>query len=174
MRLSSKLIEEAVSKVAGEDVVPLVKLLKNRKNVSEFKLADSVKQEVNTVRNMLYRLYNANLVSFIRKKDKKKGWYIYYWTFESKKVKYLLQKLKKQHLENLKKRLEREKQGQFYVCPNNCARLDFDQAMNFEFKCPECGQLIQQEDNTEFIKNLEKEIKELEKELKQYEKGKKK
>ena len=158
MRLTSKLIEEAVGEAAGEDVIPLVKLLKNKKNVSEFKLADSVKQEVNVVRNMLYRLYNANLVSFIRKKDKKKGWYIYYWTFESRKVKYLLQRLKN--------RLDREKQGNFYACPNQCVRLDFDQATNFEFKCPECGEIIQQEDNTKKIKKIEEEIKELEKELK--------
>jgi len=166
MRLTSKLIEEAVAETAGEDVVPLVKLLKNKKNVSEFKLADSVKQEVNIVRNMLYRLYNANLVSFIRKKDKKKGWYIYYWTFETRKVKYLLQKIKKKRLQRLKSRLEREKQGQFYTCPNQCVRLDFDQSTNFEFKCPECGEIIQQEDNAEKIKKIEKEIKELEKELK--------
>jgi transcription initiation factor TFIIE subunit alpha len=166
MRLTTKLIEDAVSEVAGDDVVPLVKLLKDKKNVSEFKLADSVKQEVNIVRNMLYRLYNANLVSFIRKKDKKKGWYIYYWTFESKKVKYLLQKLKQKRLQRLKSRLEREKQGNFYACPNQCVRLDFDQAMNFEYKCPECGEIIQEEDNSEKIKNIEKEIKDLEKEMK--------
>ncbi|MBW2977966.1 transcription factor [Candidatus Woesearchaeota archaeon] len=166
MRLTSKLIEEAVSEAAGEDVLPLVKLLKNRKNVSEFKLADSVKQEVNVVRNMLYRLYNVNLVSFIRKKDKKKGWYIYYWTFESRKVKYLLQKIKAKRLQRLKSRLEREKQSSFFACPNQCVRLDFDQATNFEFKCPECGEIINQEDNTEKIKQIEEEIKELEKDLK--------
>jgi len=166
MRLTPKLINEAVAETAGEDVLPLVKLLKNKKNVSEFKLADSVKQEVNVVRNMLYRLYNVNLVTFTRKKDKKKGWYIYYWTFESKKVKYLLQKIKMKHLESLNKRLAREKEGQFFLCPNTCVRLDFDQAMNFEFKCPECGEIIQQQDNSEKIKEIEKNIKELEKELK--------
>jgi transcription initiation factor TFIIE subunit alpha len=165
-RLTTKLIEDVVAEVAGEDVVPLVKLLKNKKNISEFKLADSAKQEINSVRNMLYRLYNVNLVSFIRKKDKKKGWYIYYWTFESKKVKYLLRKLKERQLQKLKTRLEREKQSQFYICPNKCARLDFDQSMNFEFKCPECGEIIQQEDNTQKIKKIEEDIKALEKELK--------
>ena len=166
MRLTSKLIDEAVVEAAGEDVLPLVKLLKNKKNVSEFKLADSVKKEVNIVRNMLYRLYNANLVSFIRKKDKKKGWYIYYWTFESRKVKYLLQKIKETKLQRLKSRLERENQGNFFACPNQCVRLDFDQATNFEFKCPECGEIIQQEDNTKKIEKIKEEIKELEKELK--------
>ena len=36
--------------------------------------------------------------------------------------------------------------------------LNFDQATSFEFKCPECGLLMNQEDNQEIIKKLEKEI----------------
>jgi len=165
MRLSNEIIEEVVIEVAGQDVIPLVRALKNKKNVSEFKLAESIKQEVNSTRNMLYRLYNANLVSFMRKKDKKKGWYIYYWTFDMKRVRYLVEELKKKKLKKLKERLEREKEGQFFLCNNKCIRLDFDQAMNFEFKCPECGQLIHQEDNKELIESIEKEIQELEKEV---------
>jgi len=167
MKLSNKIVEDVVCEVAGEDVVPLVKALKNKKNVSEFKLADSIRQEVNKTRNMLYRLYDVNLVSFVRKKDKKKGWYIYYWTFDAKKIKYIVQRLKIKRLEKLQGRLEREKQSQFYSCSTKCIRLDFDQAMNFEFKCPECGNLAELEDNSEEIKKIEKEIKELEKELKQ-------
>ena len=116
---------------------------------------------------MLYRLYDSNLVSFTRKKDKKKGWYIYYWTFDTKRIKYLSRSLKKKRLASLKERLEREKQGQFYACENQCIRLDFDQAMNFEFKCPECGKLISEEDNEEMMAAIKKEIKELEKELKE-------
>ncbi len=166
MKLSNKIIESVVSEVAGEDVIPLVQALKNKKNVSEFKLAESIKEEVNRTRNMLYRLYDANLVSFVRKKDKKKGWYIYYWTFDSKKIKYLLANLKKKRLTKLKDRLDREMESKFYSCPTQCIRLDFDQAMNFEFKCPECGELVEQEDNSEEVKKLEKDIKGLETELK--------
>ena len=72
MRLSSKMIEDVVTEVAGSDVIPLVQNLKNKKNVSEFKLAENIKQEVNKTRNMLYRLYDFNLVSFIKKKDNEK------------------------------------------------------------------------------------------------------
>ncbi len=118
MKLSNKLVEEVISEVAGEDVLPLVKALKNRKNVSEFVLAEEIKQEINKTRNMLYRLYDSNLVSFIRKKDKKKGWYIYYWTFNSKRIKYLSKSLKKKRLEKLKERLKREKSGDFFTCDN--------------------------------------------------------
>lgn len=166
MKISNKIVEDVVIEVAGEDVLPLVKNLKNKKNVSEFKLAESIKQEVNATRNMLYRLYDSNLVSFIRKKDKKKGWYIYYWTFDTKKVKFLFLKLKKKRLTKLQERLEREKTKQFYACDDKCIRLDFDQSVNFEFKCPECGKLIHQENNEQGIKEIEIEIKEIEKELK--------
>jgi transcription initiation factor IIE alpha subunit len=77
MRITNKIIEGVVSEVAGEEVIPLVKYLKDKKNISEFKIAQVLKSEVNATRNMLDRLYRSNLGSFIRKKDKKKGWYIY-------------------------------------------------------------------------------------------------
>ncbi|MBN2112082.1 hypothetical protein JW707_03200 [Candidatus Woesearchaeota archaeon] len=166
MKLSDKVVEAIVSEVAGSDVLPLVRALKNKKNVSEFKLAEDIKQEINTTRNMLYRLHNSNLVTFIRKKDKKKGWYIYYWTFNPKMVKYLSSNLKEKKLEKVKERLKREKSGDFFTCESQCVRLDFEQSTEFQFKCPECGALLNQEDNKEKIKELEKEIKALEKEIK--------
>ncbi len=165
MKLSNKLVEEVVTSVAGADVLPLVKLLKNKKNVSEFKLAESLELEINVTRNMLYRLYHANLVSFIRRKDKKKGWYIYYWTFKLKQIKHLAVTLKKERIERLSDRLFREKESSFFVCPNTCMRLDFEKAVGFEFKCPECDTLMEQESNEEKIKQLEEQIKELQKEL---------
>ncbi|MDH3382265.1 MAG: hypothetical protein OEL54_06130, partial [Flavobacteriaceae bacterium] len=50
---------------------------------------------------------------FMRKKDKKKGWYIYYWTLDLKRVKHLVFELKKKRLEKLKERVGREKGGNF-------------------------------------------------------------
>ncbi len=161
-----KVVETVVTDIAGPDILPLVKALKNKKNVSEFKLAQDIKQEINHTRNMLYRLYDLNLVSFVRKKDKKKGWYIYYWTFEPKQVKFLLINLKKRKVEKLKERLDRERNNHFFICQNRCVRLDFEQSTEFSFKCPECGMLLNEEDNAEKIKELEAELLQLEKELK--------
>ena len=166
MKIPIKLIEEVASRVAGEDVIPLIRTLKNRKDVSEFKLATETKKEINLIRNMLYRLYNANLVTSIKKKDKKKGWYIYYWTLNVQRVNYLAKDIMKKRLELLKERLEREKGSHFYICKNNCIRLNFEQSTDFEFKCPECGNLLDQDDNTKKIKEIEIEIKKLEKDIK--------
>lgn len=172
MKITSKLIDEVVIEVAGQDVLPLVKILRSKSNVSEFKLATQMKREINLTRNMLYRLYDHNLVSFSRKKDKKKGWYIYFWTFNQKRVKDLVKDIKKKKYEKLLERLAREKNGQFYLCANNCMRLDFEQSHDFNFKCPECGSLLNVEDNAAKIKELQKELLALEKEVKTLAKAK--
>ncbi len=166
MKLSNKLIDEVITETAGEDVIKLVHKLKNKKNFSEFKLAEAIEQEINQTRNQLYRLLRFNLVSFNRKKDKKKGWYIYYWTFNLKRIKYLYKQVRVQKIERLKDRLERENSETFFKCTDGCMRLNFDQASEFEYKCPECGDLIEQEDNEKKKKEIEKEIKKLEKEVK--------
>lgn len=161
--LANKPDEEVVVEVVGPDVLSLVRTLRNKQNVSEFKLAESIHKEINITRNMLYRLYDNNLVTFTRKKDKKKGWYIYYWTFNNKRIKQLMHSLRQRKLEKLRERLEREKGTQFFLCPTKCIRLDFEQATDFEYKCPECGQLLVQEDNSGRIRDIEKEILALQK-----------
>lgn len=167
MKITGKVIDEVVAEVAGPDVVPLVRILSDKSNVSEFKLADSMKAEINITRNMLYRLYDHNLVSFSRKKDKKKGWYIYYWTFNKNRVRDLLITLRKKKIEKLQDRLQREKTTQFYVSKEAGIRLDFEKAHDFNFKCPETGQLMEVEDNSQRIVELERDLAQTEIELKE-------
>lgn len=166
MKITEKTIESVISEVVGEDTLELVNFLKSNKNVSEFTISTKIKQPVDAIRNQLYRLYNNNLVSFIRKKDKKKGWYIYYWSLNLDRIKYLVIDLKRKRLEKLKERLLREETNHFFSCPSGCIRVDFEQATNFEYKCPECGSLLSQEDNYSKIEAIKKEISIYEEELK--------
>jgi transcription initiation factor TFIIE subunit alpha len=164
MRLTNKVIHDTIIQVVGDDVIPVVEYLKDKSNISEFKIAESLDEEVNRVRNMLYRLHTHNLVTYIRKKDKLKGWYISYWTLNLKTVKDLINKIKVHQVDMLKDRLQREEENlnSFFICPSMCSRLSFDAAMEFEFKCPECGRMMAQQDNTRTIKHLKERIKEIE------------
>ncbi|MEK6886858.1 MAG: hypothetical protein AABW88_03425 [Nanoarchaeota archaeon] len=159
------IIASVVESVAGQDVLPLLHVLKGKKNVSEFIIAEELKEEINTIRNKLYRLYDFNLVEFSRKKDQKKGWYIYYWTFVPSRVPRLLREMKKKKLVKLQERLKSEQGAHFYECVNKCMRLTFDKAIDFEFKCPECGSLMNQEDNAKKIEHILSEIDVLEREI---------
>lgn len=165
MRLTQNKIEQILVTILGEEGLPLVNELLGKENISEFDLAAKIKEDIKRVRKMLYILYNHNLVEFTRKKDKQKGWYIYYWTLLPESIRFSYFKSKRDLLERLKSLLDKESKELFFGCPNKCVRLNFDQAMDFEFHCPECGELINQEDGKEKIAHLQKRITETEAEL---------
>src|SRR3989344_2082813 len=147
MKIDKEILLKLAQEKIGHDTPPLVELIYNRDNYSEFKLADKLKITVNQVRNILYRLQDYNLVSSTRKKDKKKGWYIYYWTLNKKRVMDMIIDLKKERLSQLRHRLEKEQTTNFFVCPKKCMRLNFETAMEYHFKCAECGTLLVQQSN---------------------------
>jgi len=164
MRLTNQLIQATVSEVVGEDAIPLVEYLKNRKNISEFIIGEKTDIEIHRVRNILYRMQKLNLATYKRKKDSKKGYYISYWTFNPKRVKDIVTDIKRSKLDKLRERLSKEEQNQngFFMCPNACVRLDFDSSTELGFRCPECGNLLMQQDNTRTIDHLRERIKEME------------
>jgi len=161
--LTNKKMHSVINQIAGEDAVRIVEYLKGRKNISEFIIAEKTKLGMQTTRHILYRLNNHNIAVYIRKKDRKKGWYISYWTFDKRRVKELISKMKKERLEKLQEQLKREESNvnNFYICTKACARLDFDRATEFEFKCPECGSLLNQQDNIRTIDNIKEKIKDI-------------
>ncbi|MBS3150870.1 hypothetical protein J4443_00630 [Candidatus Woesearchaeota archaeon] len=161
-----KLVDDFISEAIGKDVLELVQYLKKRENVSEFKLAEHFNLTVNQIRNMLYRLYAHSLVDFTRKKDKKKGWYIYYWDFYLKRALDAALAHKEKRLGILKELLKREETGQYFSCPDNDVRLGFEQAIEHGFKCPECDKILVQDNNSRKIQRLMKSIEELEGEIK--------
>ncbi|MBS3165383.1 hypothetical protein J4439_08200 [Candidatus Woesearchaeota archaeon] len=163
MRVHDKLVKEVVSEVVGEDVLPLIAYLKGKRNISEFTIAESIDIEVNEARNMLYRLHGMHLVTYHRKKDKEKGWYISYWTFNPSRVVELKDRLHLERVAALKERLRREEQNlnAFFICTSMCSRLEFERAMEYDFKCPECGTLMTQQDNSKTIEHLRARIQDL-------------
>lgn len=163
MVISTKKLYEVISEVAGEDAVKIVEFLKNKKNISEFIVADKTKLDMQAVRHILYMLNGYNIATYIRKKDRQKGWYISYWTFNRSKVKDLIERLKKEKLDKLNDQLKREQENKdnFYICQKACVRVDFDHAFNLEFKCPECGSLLNLQENSRTITNIKEKIKEL-------------
>jgi transcription initiation factor TFIIE subunit alpha len=164
-RITKQIRDAVVTELSGEDTIKVVDYLKGKENISEFVIAQDLEEEINVIRNKLYRLLKPNLISFNRKKDKQKGWYIYYWTLKLHNVKFLHFDLKRKRLVALNERLKREQSNHFFICTDRCIRLDFEQAISFDYRCPECGELLFQEDNTETIGKIQKEITKLEKDV---------
>ena len=161
MRITKKLIEEVVKELVGDEALDIIFYLRGKTRISEFIIAEELDLEIHKTRNILYRLLEHNIVTFMRKKDKIKGWYICYWDFNESLVPYLSEKIASQKVDKLKERLNREQGGQFYMCKNACVRMDFEKAIEFNFKCPECGEIMNLQDNNRTIEFLKQRIKEL-------------
>ncbi len=161
MNITPKQIDEMIFEIAGQDGLAVYKTLKDKENVNEFLIAEKLKLTINQIRNVLYKFDTHNLVISTRKKDRKKGWYIYFWTFLSDRAEQVYVLLKKNRLKHLENRLEREKAFEFYLCTNKCTRMTIENAMEQQYMCPECGQLMSPDDNAKTIARISQEIKEL-------------
>jgi transcription initiation factor TFIIE subunit alpha len=169
IRITKKIIENLLLETVGERVIPVFNIVRDNPNISEFIVAEQLGLDIHEVRQLLYKLHDLDLVTYIRKKDRKKGWYISYWTFHIERVKDLILRLKKRRLDLLHRRLEKEESNHnFFLCKNGCIRLDFEKASEFLFKCPECGELLNPVDNQRTIANIKERIKELEREIKNF------
>ena len=58
-------------------------------------------------------------------------------------------------------RVEFEENHVFYVCPQGCVRLLFDEATETEFLCPMCGEDLVYYDNSRFVGVLKKRVEAL-------------
>ncbi len=153
-----KLLENIIMKVAGKAACDVLEFIYGKKDVNEFLIAKRLGLTINQVRNILYKLSNHHLVFFTRKKDKRKGWYTYYWTLDVKKcldfMKKELEKEKQLLENNLKNRISRR----FYECKDCVVEVNEENALIHDFFCAECGGVYTLSENQKVIDEINPEI----------------
>lgn len=164
-RTNKELIDLAME-IGGEEAVEVVKTLQKKKDITDEELAEITEIRINTIRKVLYTLYDMGLADFKRIRDKETGWYYYYWNLDLRRLPEIIRARKMKELNKLREMLEEESGEIYYWCgtPGH-PRLTFDEAMEYEFQCPICGQILMQHDNSEIVADLKKRIEELEIEL---------
>ena len=160
-----KFLKEVVSIVVGKQAEEIVDLLDNEKYVNEFLIAKKLNLTINQTRNILYKLSDYGLVSSVRKKDKKKGWYTYFWKIEIlKSLEFLRGTLIKQ-TEQINYQIKSRETKRFYVCEKCNIEFSEENALLNNFTCPECGGIFTVKDNSKFLKELGKSLDKLKREL---------
>jgi transcription initiation factor TFIIE subunit alpha len=162
-------IEEYVGEVGA---MVFKKLLESGKEILDPDLSSELNIEENNVRRALYELHNLGLVNYRRVRNPADNKYIYYWRVDSDRINHVLLQRKKNVLKKLMERLEYEEGNTFYICPVDGVRLTFEEAMENDFRCPRCGEMLVFEDNApvkqrlgELITKLREEILDEEKTL---------
>ncbi len=156
-----KLAEE----IGGEEAQIVVKALQKKKEATDEELEEMTEIRVNTIRKVLYSLYEMGLADFKRIRDKESGWYYYYWHLETQKLPELIRNRKLKMLEELKKKRE-EIPSRYYWCgKEGHPKMPFDEAFEYEFRCPYCGKIMMEYSNEEKLKEIDEQIMHLEIEL---------
>jgi transcription initiation factor TFIIE subunit alpha len=164
-RIDDPALKEIIMRVAGKNGYQVAEILLNKGELTDDVLAEKTSIRLNFVRRILYDLYENKVVNYRRARDEKSGWFIYYWHLEPEQAHEFMKNNKQILLQKLQDRLDQEKGVMFFECGNGCPKVPFDQAMENEFKCPQCGQQLDQFDNSRMIEMLEHQIHGLKQQL---------
>ena len=156
------LLKDVVNSILGPAGVPIVDLLYGKKNVNEFVIAKKLKLTINQTRNMLYRLSDEGLVSFIRKKDAKKGgWYTYFWTLSLEKSFLKFKEKLNKEIDGLEATINTKRTVRFFKCTNCGSEMSEEQALLHDYHCVECGELMQPKDTNPEIQEIQAKVAKL-------------
>jgi transcription factor E len=159
------LLKSITEEIAGENSGQMVEILFDKKDVNEFLIAKKMNLTINQIRNVLYKLSAEGLVSFIRKKDKRKGWYIYFWTLNTEKCLIRLQQDLTKKIHELKELLAKREKDRYYVCNSCNVEVSEERALDQDFSCDECAEVYTLVDNANAIRDIKGKITKKEKDL---------
>jgi transcription initiation factor TFIIE subunit alpha len=155
---------EVVDDIAGEEVKQVTLVLLNAdEETTDEEISEKLDMRLNQVRKSLYKLYDLQLATFRRIRDKSTGWFVYFWTLHPERIDMFVEKKQQEVLEKLRTRLDYEESNMFFTCNNpECPRVIFQEAMDQNFECGRCGGRLEAFDNEQLINVLKEKIVELE------------
>ena len=166
MTVSDETLYIIANVLGGEQGVEVIKILKEKQDITVEETSAATNIQINDVRKLLYKFYNHSLVTSKRFRDKETGWFIFQWRLQPELVEAYIHGMKQKILKRLETRLEFERLHEFYYCGNlTCPKTTFEVAMETVFRCPTCGEPLRRLDNVEMVEFLEKKIEEIKGEL---------
>ena len=162
--------DETLEKVAeafgSEEAVRIIEVLKEVGETTDDQIATQTEIRLNSVRKILYKLYDHSLVALRRSRDKNTGWFIFHWRLQLDQLEGFIMNQKRRVLEKLEARLRYEQKHDFYYCYTiGCKRIPFEEAMELVFRCPTCNKPLMHFENGKIVSALAKKIELLRKEL---------
>jgi transcription initiation factor TFIIE subunit alpha len=156
-----------VAEVLGqEEAIQIIYTLRDADEITDDQIANKTGIRLNSVRKILYKLYDHSLVSLRRSRDENTGWFIFHWKLQPDQLEGFITNQKKHVLEKLEARLNFERNHEFYYCGTpGCKRLPFEEAVEVIFQCPTCNKPMMHFDNAPVIEALSQKVDQLRTEL---------
>ena len=164
-KVKKQFLQDSISSVIGKMGEEIIKFLDTDKYINEFIIAKKLDNNINQTRNLLYRLSEHGLVSSTRKKDKKKGWYTYFWRLEALKTLEFLKDMIKKRILQIEQQIQSREMKTFYICERCNIEYNEENALLQDFTCPECGGIFTIKDNAKLVKELKRNLEKFQKEV---------
>ena len=155
--MEKQFLEHVIVDAVGKQALPVLDMLYGKKNVNEFLIAKKLNLTINQTRNLLYKLSDIGVVSSTRKKDKRKGWFTYFWTLEISKSFVLLEQLLEKKQVEIEGFIRLHQKNRFYICEQCHIEIDEEQGLLQNFICQECGSVLSLKDDSKVIAELQKQ-----------------
>ena len=154
--------------IGGDEYLKVARSLLKAEDATDEEIASSTGLRINMVRKVLYDLFGKSLITGIRVKDERKGWFVYRWRSRREEVENFIEKQKKKISERLQQRLDYESSSEFYHCGNvDCPRVTFGDSLEAMFKCPSCGRVLNLKKNDKVKKAFAKKIDKIKNDMQQ-------
>lgn len=148
--------------IGGDEYHKVARSLLKSIDATDEEIASSTGLRINMVRKILYDLFGKSLISGVRVKDEKKGWFVYRWRSRREEVEGFIENQKKKIISRLEHRINYERSSEFYHCGNSdCTRITFENALETMFKCPRCSKILEAKNNDRVKKALVLKIDEV-------------
>jgi len=154
--------------IGGDEYLKVARSLLKSEDATDEEIASSTGLRINMVRKVLYDLFGKALITGIRVKDEKKGWFVYRWRSRRDEVENFIEGQKKKIHERLQQRLDYENSSDFYHCGNeDCPRVTFENSLDLFFKCPSCDNVLNLNKNDKAKKAFGYKIDHIKKDMRQ-------
>jgi transcription initiation factor TFIIE subunit alpha len=153
--LTNPLVQEILMDITDDEKtsVSIIECILNGKT-SDLEISEETSIKLNTVRKILYKLYDAGIATCKKSKDPETNWFIYNWKFDQEKVSDIINKKYEKLSEEIDESIKYEKANMFFTCKANSHRYKFEEASENNFSCPKCGESLEYQDNSTIIGEL--------------------
>ncbi|MDU9376489.1 hypothetical protein McpSp1_11100 [Methanocorpusculaceae archaeon Sp1] len=162
--LQNPAIYQYLHKLVGDEGIELLRRCPNEE-LSDEDIAAKTEINLNSVRHTLYNLYEHRLAEYRRIKNSETGWLTYLWVMRMDNLNTVLKSEMETAMGKLSSRLRYDEANDFYQCKNCGIMTTFNNAVNTNFACPECGEMLVHFDDELLITALRRRVEKMQEAL---------
>jgi transcription initiation factor TFIIE subunit alpha len=159
-------IEEFGKSMFGNEGAEVLKYIIKNPGKTDEEIARKLKLKTNVVRKVLYELNRLGVLSFTKKDSYDKNEIKFFWFFEPATTYRVLVNRIINEIENYRKRRNQLISEQWFSCGKYAHPvMTFSEAIEYDFMCPVCGDVMNEYVPKEELENIDATIKSLEEKL---------